>query len=512
MVRSQPGYKSLGKQPTILLWLPGPAAKESYWAPSVIGSNSITIRSWIFSGIKFTDISEASPVWAQQIKFSPIFLNDLPEWSASSWCVRRYYLDCLPDTIVVSAVMFSHAYGNNLGTHHFVQHIPVGTSPSDMLERNMKAAQSIKDKIDVYHIRAMQKEATRTFGRICGVKPAFLREICRHLTGDASASHTANEAEVDARVRLVLDCEDPSIVCDLRELNKGRPEKYSKFWEECKQYLESVTELVVQERRHGDITYLASALSAQDLLTEVAKRCPKETPIHSETWLRYQSWPKDPSKQSASQYACRLRVQHMVLARQLWKFHPDAHYASALYRYLQSFAVRYSSSCTFASLDDKHHCKVGEPNYPVAAVKHGKTVLVSLDKAFTVSDHDFTQFSLVPSVDLLVDIPATPDDAFHCGQVCIGLKDLAPEPSSVLRHAGELSKVHGAWVQPSSLVPITLFSPAYKPIHCRLVIHRYLSSRWLNYLLESHLPLDINLQALDVFIGTSFIIKYLTFI
>ena len=80
------------------------------------------------------------------------------------------------------AVMFSHAYGNNLGKHHLIWRIPVESSPSDMLERNKKAAQSIKDKVDVYH----------------------------------------------------TDFEDPSIVCDLRELNKGRPEKYSKFWEECK--------------------------------------------------------------------------------------------------------------------------------------------------------------------------------------------------------------------------------------------------------------------------------------
>ena len=134
----------------------------------------------------------------------------------------------------------------------------------------------------------------------------------------------------------------------------------------------------------------------------------------------------------------------MVQVRQLRKFHPDAHYASALYRYLRSFAVKFSSSCTFASLDDKHHCKVGEPNYPVAAVERGKAVLVSLHKTFTVSDHDFTRFSLVPSVDLLMDIPATPDDSFHRGQVYVGLKDLALEPSSALRHAAELSKVCGA--------------------------------------------------------------------
>ena len=50
-----------------------------------------------------------------------------------------------------------------------------------------------------------------TFGRICGVKPKFLREIYKHLIGYMSASRTANEAEVDTHVRLALDGEDANI-------------------------------------------------------------------------------------------------------------------------------------------------------------------------------------------------------------------------------------------------------------------------------------------------------------
>lgn len=80
------------------------------------------------------------------------------------------------------------------------------------------------------------------------------------------------------RITLVLDCKDPLIISDLRELNEGRSEQYTEFWKECEQYLESVPELAVHERRHGQVTYLAAALSAQDLLTEVAKRCPESTP------------------------------------------------------------------------------------------------------------------------------------------------------------------------------------------------------------------------------------------
>ena len=38
--------------------------------------------------------------------------------------------------------------------------------------------------------------------------------------------------------------------------------------------------------------------------------------------------------------------------------------------------------------DDKHTVNVGEPDLPVAAVEQGKQV----------SDHDFTKFSITPSV------------------------------------------------------------------------------------------------------------------
>ena len=62
----------------------------------------------------------------------------------------------------------------------------------------------------------------------------------------------------------------------------------------------------------------------------------------------------------------------MVQARQFRKTHVDSHYASALYRYQREFSVKYRDYTTFISQDDKHSVKVGEPEYPVAAVERGK--------------------------------------------------------------------------------------------------------------------------------------------
>ena len=122
----------------------------------------------------------------------------------------------------MNAVQFSHAYGNHLGTLHFISCVPEAVSLSDMLSRNTKTADSVKGGTDIYHTRAMMREAMSSFGRICGVKPAFLCELYKRLTGDASASRITDEAAVDIRIRLILDYEDTSIISDLREPNEGR--------------------------------------------------------------------------------------------------------------------------------------------------------------------------------------------------------------------------------------------------------------------------------------------------
>ena len=62
---------------------------------------------------------------------------------------------------------------------------------------------------------------------------------------------------------------------------------------------------------------------------------------------------------------------------------------------------------TFVSLDDKQWIKVGEPNYLVAAAKHGRCVLVAQNDTFEVGDHKITKFSLISSVSFVINIPET---------------------------------------------------------------------------------------------------------
>ena len=64
------------------------------------------------------------------------------------------------------------------------------------------------------------------------------------------------------------------------------------------------------------------------------------------------------------------------------------------------------------------------------AAERGHQLIVSSQNTFAVGDHDFCKFSFIPSVTLLVDIPERIECSWYSGQVFVGIKDAAFEPSS----------------------------------------------------------------------------------
>ena len=92
-------------------------------------------------------------------------------------------------------------------------------------------------------------------------------------------------------------------------------------------------------------------------------------------------------------------------------------------------------------IDDKHRLKVREPGLPVAAAERGRRVLVRVGTTFEVGDHDFTKFSIIPSVVLVVNNADNIQESWYRGQVHVGYKDAAFEASSPMRHGTELSSL-----------------------------------------------------------------------
>jgi hypothetical protein len=84
------------------------------------------------------------------------------------------------------------------------------------------------------------------YGRVApNIKPAVLRSLYRDLTDDSSAATNQHTAEIDERVRLILDMEDPDVVLDMRALNAGHKSQYDVFWEESKKFLEEDVKIPV---------------------------------------------------------------------------------------------------------------------------------------------------------------------------------------------------------------------------------------------------------------------------
>lgn len=76
----------------------------------------------------------------------------------------------------------------------------------------------------------------------CVLLHVLLIILCFHglflYVGDASAASSLSEEEVDKRVRMYVDMQDPDVIMDLRSLHSGQGTKYDVFWNECEKFLQ----------------------------------------------------------------------------------------------------------------------------------------------------------------------------------------------------------------------------------------------------------------------------------
>ena len=91
---------------------------------------------------------------------------------------------------------------------------------------------------------------------------------------------------------------------------------------------------------------------------------------------------------------------------------------------------------TVVCLDDKQNIKIGEADFPVAAVDRGKE-----SSKFMVGDHDFTKAKFTPSVALVCNIPEDISESFYRGKVYVTIKDAIFQASSPKCHTAELKKL-----------------------------------------------------------------------
>ena len=273
-------------------------------------------------------------------------------------CPQKRYLlikKIKEEGLNVPSVLLAYSTGNNCGNSYFMWHVP-DSCLDQALSNSQEVIEDIKKDLPTYHTCAMRSEFIQKFGRITSaVKPAVLRYFYKDLTGDSSGSETLDQEQIDTRVLQAIQMEDPDIVLDLRKLNSGKKSQYDAFWEECAKFLQEDVGTAVDDRRHSDITHIATAISVRDFRDQVVSRCPEGTSIPSLEWIRLQFWPKTPHSKRALHHTGRFEVRFRVQQRQFQKEHPDAHYAAGGFRYQREYAVSMKEHRMFICLDDKHN-------------------------------------------------------------------------------------------------------------------------------------------------------------
>ena len=177
------------------------------------------------------------------------------------------------------------------------------------MSENWQVIDRLKQDLPIYHTRAMKKEFVNTYGRFThSTKPVVLRSIYRELTGDASGSSTTNESAIDQWLKEALMFEDVDILVDFWEANEGRIGKYNMFWMKYKEYLQECT--AVPDRRHGEASFMAKAISTTDLINHSSsQRCPEGYPIPSEKWVNLNFCPRNPRTKSSHHYSSILEAK-----------------------------------------------------------------------------------------------------------------------------------------------------------------------------------------------------------
>ena len=172
-------------------------------------------------------------------------------------------------------MLLKYSSGNNIGNLHFVWKLPIDKPVEATFEESVRTIEGV---LPQYHTRAMRREMFAMFGRISpNVKPAALRFLYRELTGDSSASHDTPETIINERIRsiILMEPENPHTVVDLREVSSQETKtKYDVFWDEARKYINEEIGVAVDDRRHGEVTHMAKAISVRDLREQVTSKCP----------------------------------------------------------------------------------------------------------------------------------------------------------------------------------------------------------------------------------------------
>ena len=226
-------------------------------------------------------------------------------------------------SLPVAVQLYRYSCGNYYGNLNFIWNI-------ETIDDNkvIKAVESVRQMLP-FSARAMRKEIIQRYSR--EVQPALLRNIFSFIIHDSSATETAHLEKGDESVAILLaESHDPDLFYDMRKLN-GRltDESLIPFLDELGKFLDESS--IVDNRRHGEVTYLLLAITISDLIRQIKERLPEGTKCPSESWVKLQLWPTNSYYKSAVNYTGRFPFKYSVQQRLHRKKHTDSKYFAKYY-------------------------------------------------------------------------------------------------------------------------------------------------------------------------------------
>ena len=202
---------------------------------------------------------------------------------------RRYeWVEALKQGLDIPLIHVTYAPGSNVGNLHWVWHC-TAENIDEALSISQQIMAQIKGDIPEYHTRAIRRESFQLFGLTTPTtKKAVLRHIYKVLVGDCSSAANLLQSEIDERVHVMFDLEEPSLIYDLRN-HYGQKTKFDEFWSCAKDCIDVGS--AVDDRRHSTVIHMAKAISVRDLREKVLERCLPNIPVPSDESIRLQFFP-----------------------------------------------------------------------------------------------------------------------------------------------------------------------------------------------------------------------------
>lgn len=119
----------------------------------------------------------------------------------------------------------------------------------------------------------------------------------------------------------------------------------------------------------------------------------------------------------------------------------NAHICNAQFKYLKLRAIELQDKVVLLCSDDKAKVPFEEPGAAVSTAVRGKKSIVPTAASLVAMDHDMKKGSLVPSVNLLCEIPSSIHMSFVRGKVFTAVNDSVLQSANPFRPAAFTAKV-----------------------------------------------------------------------